>query len=471
MKKKLLFLFVFSTILFFVDSDVFATMNYKNTELQCIYGNGVQVNMKYDRTINSKTDLDHISITLADYPTNSTVIYGDEITNPGLFDCDGGCVPQMQKENFNDLKTLRCPSNIKLWNAVIYERQADSSEWISKTKGVYAFRYTYSFLASDFGSSFNSYVTDYYKGTDGNGRFDGFGYNLWWKWYSNLNKMTHLTPINATNIVDKGNAYNKGYNWIAIPLVAERLYIVEDIGDDSYSPAFRVYRGDANKDGKEDDAQAVGANKYAQLYKGDGGSYYLHLGDAITSLSSDEAELFNNEYICLKESIASENASRGDGSQSFSSSRHIVESSSAKANCDEGFTKYVRTTKICKPQVTPSAGSFCDKYPNVAFVLIDIIQVLQVLIPALVIVLTGIEIGRIVVAGNIEEELPKRKQSMIIRGIVMVSFFFLPYITQLIISLAEGVSILEVNCLFGISKDPGELSEEDCEEAVKTEEE
>lgn len=466
--KKGIFLFVFSIFLFLVNNDVFATMNYKNTELQCIYGNGVQVNMKYDRTITSKSDVDHISITLADYPTNSTVIYGDEITNPGLFDCDGGCASQMLKENFNDLKALRCPSNIKLWNAIIYERQAESSDWLNKQKGVYAFDSSYSFLAG-YGSTFNHYVTDYYKGINGTGRFDGFGYNLWHTWYANLNKMTNLIPINASNIVGTGNAHGRGYNWVAIPLVAERLYIVEDIGDDSYSPAFRVYRGDANNDGREDDSQAVGSNKYAQLYKGDGGSYYLHLGDAITSLSSTEAKLFNEEYICLKESIASENASRGDGSQSFSSSRHIVKSSSAKASCGDGFTKYVRTTKICKPKVDKSAGSFCDKYPNVAFVLIDIIQIMQILVPGLVIVLTGIEIGRIVVAGNVEEEMPKRKQSMIIRGIVMLAFFFLPYFTQVIIALAEGVSILDVSCLFGIQKNAGSLSDEDCEEMVKPE--
>jgi len=406
---------------------------------------------------------------LSEYPTSSTVIYGEEITNPGLFDCDGGCASEMLSENFNDLKALRCPSNIKLWNAVIYERQTASSDWVTKQKGVYAFEHSYSFLTG-YGSTYNQYVTDFYKGTDGNGRFDGFGHNFWWKWYADLNKMTHLTPINASNIVDKGNAYDKGYNWVAIPLVAERLYIVEDIGDDAYSPAFRVYRGDVDGDGKEDDAQAVGSNKYAQLYKGDSNSYYLHLGNSITSLSSSEAKLFNEEYICLKESVANENASRGDGNQSFSSSRHIVKSSSAKASCEDGFTKYVRTTKICKAKVDKSAGSFCDKYPNVAFVLIDIIQIMQIIIPGLVIVLTGIEIGRIVVAGNLEEEMPKRKKSMIIRGIVMIAFFFLPYFTQVIIALAEGVSILDVNCLFGIQKDAGELSDEDCEEMVKTEE-
>ena len=51
-------------------------------------------------------------------------------------------------------------------------------------------------------------------------------------------------------------------------------------------------------------------------------------------------------------------------------------------------------------------------------------------------------------AGNIEEELPKRKKSIVIRLIVMIAFFFLPLIVQLIVSLAEGVNILDVSCLF-----------------------
>ena len=46
---------------------------------------------------------------------------------------------------------------------------------------------------------------------------------------------------------------------------------------------------------------------------------------------------------------------------------------------------------------------------------------------------------------RIEEEIPKRKKSIIIRIIVMIAFLFLTLITQLIISLAEGVSILDVS--------------------------
>lgn len=467
MKKKWIFLFIFSISVFFLDIDVFATMNYKNTELQCIYGNGVQVNMRYDRTITSKNDIDHISITLSDFPTSSTIIYGDEILDSSLFDCEGRCVTQMLTSNFAQLKLLRCPDNIKLWSILYVDfDSASSSTSSTRKKGIYAFESSYSFMQSHLGSPYNQWVTDFYKDPSNGYRLHG-GISGW----ANGNPATLVKPINATNIVDTGNKVGDGYNWVAIPLVAERLFIVEDLGDDAYSPAFRVYRGDANGDGMEDDSQAVGTNKFAQVYKGDGGSYYLHLGKAITSLSSSEAQLFNNEYVCLKESVASENASRGDGKQSFSSSKNLVQPGSAKDSCGSGFTKYVRTTKICKPKVNTSAGSFCDKYPNVAFVLIDIIQILQIIIPALVIILTGIEIGRIVVAGNIEEELPKRKQSMIIRGIVMVAFFFLPAITKVIISLAEGVPILSVNCLFGESEESEELSEEDCEEAIKPEDE
>jgi hypothetical protein len=92
---------------------------------------------------------------------------------------------------------------------------------------------------------------------------------------------------------------------------------------------------------------------------------------------------------------------------------------------------------------------------------------MQVLVPALTIVLTGIEIGRIVVAGNLEEELPKRKKSIIVRGIIMVTFLFLPLITQLIINLAEGVEILNVSCLFNNGEDPSSSQNElNCDNVI-----
>lgn len=459
MRRKILLVLFLTISIFFIKDDVFAKVNYKNAELQCIYGNGTQVNFRYDKNSAAKNEQDKVGITLSEYPVGTTTISGEALTNLALFDCDGDCSYQMKTENYNSLKNLKCPDKIVAWRISIAEK-TESGDWQNSTKGIFSFKHNYNFLNA-FDPGYSTYITDYYGGKDGHIFADGG----WW--LPSASKLTRVLSINGSNIVGTGNANGKGYNNVSIPLVAERVFLTDDIGDDAYSQAFRVYRGDADNDGKEDEAQAVGGNKYIQLYIGNS-EKFLHVGKNVTTITATQAGYFNNEYICVKESSASEDPTRGDGYKSFSNARHLVTTSSKTASCAAGYTKYIRTTKICKPQISDNMQeSFCDKYPNVAFVLIDIIKIMQILVPAIVIIFTGIEIGRIVVAGNIEEELPKRKKSIIVRIIVMIAFIFLPLITQLIVSLAEGVSILDVSCLFNDGKNPSELGEENCEEAVK----
>jgi len=81
----------------------------------------------------------------------------------------------------------------------------------------------------------------------------------------------------------------------------------------------------------------------------------------------------------------------------------------------------------------------------------DIVSWLRILVPALVIVLIGLDITKMVLAGNLEEELPKKKKSIIIRLIIMLVFFFLPLFVVLIIkliNLSPDINIGDVSCLF-----------------------
>lgn len=81
----------------------------------------------------------------------------------------------------------------------------------------------------------------------------------------------------------------------------------------------------------------------------------------------------------------------------------------------------------------------------------QIIKILQILVPVLVIILTAIDITKITLAGNIEDELPKKRKIIIIRFVVMVLFFFLPLISNLIIKLLYDAGIVKIGnieCLF-----------------------
>ena len=75
---------------------------------------------------------------------------------------------------------------------------------------------------------------------------------------------------------------------------------------------------------------------------------------------------------------------------------------------------------------------------------------LQILVPALVIILIGLDITKMVLSGNLDEELPKKKKSIIIRLIIMVIFFFAPTIVGIIIQLLNqaGVNVGDLQCFF-----------------------
>lgn len=84
-------------------------------------------------------------------------------------------------------------------------------------------------------------------------------------------------------------------------------------------------------------------------------------------------------------------------------------------------------------------------------ILRDVVSWLQILVPALVLILIGIDIAKMVLAGNIEEELPKKKKTILIRLVVMLLFFFAPSIVGLIIKLLNESGIINIGnieCFF-----------------------
>lgn len=99
-----------------------------------------------------------------------------------------------------------------------------------------------------------------------------------------------------------------------------------------------------------------------------------------------------------------------------------------------------------------NSSTICEKIGGKLVEIIqEIVGILQIVVPILVIVLTALDIGKLVVNGNLDEELPKRKKLIIIRLIVMVLFFFLPTITNVIINLLKDaglVGVETVECLF-----------------------
>ena len=117
--------------------------------------------------------------------------------------------------------------------------------------------------------------------------------------------------------------------------------------------------------------------------------------------------------------------------------------------------KYEVTTPP-PPDDDQTGKNACEAIPETVKVLKTVIQVMQLGIPAFVIILTSIDIFRMVVSGDLNEELPKRKKVIIIRLIIMLVFFFLPLIINVLLTAAynssdwfkKEIGIKDINCLF-----------------------
>ena len=429
-------------MLFVCSFDVEAKINAKNAEIECVYANGVVIGMNYDPV----SGLNNAYV--KDYPLSTTIeVDFQTISDFSIYDVE---------EAVTELSDLTCPPNVSYWIAWQVGTSGEAEEGNRAYRGVYAFHYL--------DQSEQQYITTLLTQTTKSG---------WWIFSSTTQTAGTIDVRFKNPNACKNNTANcqEARPEAIIPLVGERIYLAGDIGDDAYSHTFKTYNAEGN--------EAVANPRYVQFLVTDSGQYLAQVGQTLTGVDGVDDKFRNNilnnysmdVYICVKESLLSQDASRGDSSYKFDSIRHKVQASSKDGTCPTGYVKYKRTTEVCKIDVESSAGSFCDKYSNTARELINIIKILQFLVPILVIVFTSIEIARIVIAGNIEEELPKRKKSIIIRFIVMIAFFFLPLMTQIVISLVEGVSILDVSCLFEdpTSSSNQELSNENCVDPGATE--
>lgn len=134
-----------------------------------------------------------------------------------------------------------------------------------------------------------------------------------------------------------------------------------------------------------------------------------------------------------------------------------IQYKSGSDTCSSGYYRYVYNGEGEAPNETDS-GELCTKImPKTAQDLALVIRWGQLLVPVLLIGLSAVDVGKIVMSGNIEEDLPKQKRKIITRFIVAVAFFFLPLIVMLLLdevkiesgSAEEEISaIQQIKCIF-----------------------
>lgn len=215
--------------------------------------------------------------------------------------------------------------------------------------------------------------------------------------------------------------------------------------------------------------QAAGTDKYIEIMVYD--NVILVRNDTITTrIDSGLESLFTTasrdnegkvtvdssiEYLCITDptAVAVTNAD-GNIAYKFNSIMFKASASTKTGNCSGETTKYELTDEIIDLDGVNKDDLCVSIMPNTAVVLSKIIKYIQFLAPVFLIVLTAIDIGKIVVAGNIEEELPKQKSKIIRRFIATVVIFFLPIVINILIDAlqdsgaANSDIIRDIGCIF-----------------------
>lgn len=291
----------------------------------------------------------------------------------------------------------------------------------------------------------------YYKFGDGNVKFEGDDFTRnsqdknFWQWIFNYNSKNANIAINSS----------KNYS-----LLSEQIILNSKAAEPNKS-IFYVQKA----------TQAAGTDKFIEIMVYD--NVVLLRSDNLTTVVDADSSILAS----LRNANVSKSNNSGVVSVNVDSSIKNICINNPEAQAQSGSDgvvvyeynekQYKVTTGSCSSgnQYTITNDSvelsgvdnrsLCeDIMPETALVLRDIIKYAQILIPIFLIVLTGLDIGKIVFSGNLDEEIPKQKKKIIFRAIAAVVFFFLPLIVNLTVRLLNSSgdenskSIQQIQCLF-----------------------
>lgn len=169
------------------------------------------------------------------------------------------------------------------------------------------------------------------------------------------------------------------------------------------------------------------------------------------ALGSDEMKNNNpyKKYIYVNDSSPQVIADTGASTKYYYNSIRFYVSTNADECKNKNDGKSCRVLQYIGSRndnaSNPSKDEVCKLLGNKTLTLLaNIFKALQIIVPALVIIFIGIDISKMVLSGNLDEELPKKKKSIIIRLVVMVLFFFIPAIAGLIIKLLNDTGVVNI---------------------------
>jgi len=234
----------------------------------------------------------------------------------------------------------------------------------------------------------------------------------------------------------------------AYKLVSERIYIENESILDELTDKQKCYYVKKAE-------QAAGTNSYLNIYIFDNVTLASNNG-MITTLVNSTGVMQKWKTCNTKTLYFNDPTSKIDVSKSSPKYRYDFPRLGYKTSKSNDYNSKFEYTTTPPPGGDDIGKNACASIPETLKVLKTIISILQIGVPAFVIILTSIDIFRMVVAGNLDEELPKRKKSIIIRLIIMLVFFFLPLFINVGLNLIytnsdwfrKEVGIKDIKCLF-----------------------
>lgn len=424
MKKK--FYFVFILLCFFTfnclvyasgdeEDKVNVSIDDGDYELVCIYSDGAELTITRDEIYIINTS-DQSAVNSSTYSNVSFYLDKDQLPT---FDSEG----KLTKTNFSKiLDDGRCPAQLYLYMVDSTQDNTNKSNKKEETEenvgieGVFNYYY-----ATKSGLTISTIET---------------GILFWKKEVSNAIEVTgsiylkservYLTTDKEATICDYKSVGDDGLPGNSGTIVAS-LYIYDN-------RTFLERGGIVTIVGKRSDCpQKLTDKQLEQVQKGEAVDKYIYINDPSPKAIGDELS----------------------GRYKYNYKRfYWTDTSSGIAVCKDAYNNGKECDKFQffgvrnGPPDDSSVLDVCDILGNKSIeVLQEIVRVLQVVVPAIVIVLIGIDITKMVLAGNLDEELPKKKKSIIIRLIVMLVFFFAPTIVRLIIKLINDTGIVQIDNL------------------------
>ena len=423
MKKRNIFILI-TLLIFLIPSFALADtgkLEAKDVELECVYDNGRTLTFYYSNEAYG-TSIAPFKLSNAATPPYSTSLsfFFNESTRAKSI-----------------LDTLRCPNTIE---STLLEQSSKSGD--NET----SIQFEILFVSEDGNTIMRDDETLTMKFVAGFNPTSGRRVPLEVRSDSILGKRTNWAWEAETEGTKKAASF-------IFNIKSERIYLNNEV-EPKRQWAF-----------KSEGTQAASNPTYVRFYEYEtpGGSI-VQLAEKSNLITTDMTSLRTHEsgktqFICFFPSTKMIESEKNDVTYSFSIARHSgifkdvkkttdVVAGSNGVTCPTGYSLYKEVSWDEAAEADSDATSICDIIPETSLLIAKVVKYAGILVPVLLIVLTAVDITKIVLTGNIEEELPKRKKIIIIRFVVAVFFFFLPFIIQLVVASDYGVDFGDISCLW-----------------------